>query len=90
MQLKKLDRKGDFIVGSVTVLLVIIASLIVGLIVVQNFVSAMDSDLNSGDFSGGWNNTKTMANSGFNIMPVVILIAAAIPVIAAVLMLGRE
>lgn len=91
MKLRPLKgSKGVSMIGAVTAVIVAIVAISIGIIIAQELVDAFDTDLAaSADFSGGWNSTKDMTASGFNILPVVIIILAAVPVIGAVLLLGR-
>ena len=88
--ISRMGRKGTVnIMGAVVGVIMAIVGIAIGIIIANEMIDAFNSKLaNDADFGGSWNTTKDMTASGFNLLPVVIIIIASIAVISAVLMLG--
>lgn len=94
------DRKGTNMVGSVTAIVTVMIVISIGVILADELMTSQYSSfgintsdptqaISSVDLQGGFNTTRDMAAAGFGIVPVVIIIMAAIPVLGAVFLLGR-
>lgn len=87
-------------VGAVTGLITVMIVIVIGVILSNELMESQYESFginasdptqatSSVDLQGGFNTTRDMGASGFSILPVVIIILAAIPVVGAVLILGR-
>lgn len=91
LALRPIGKKGQLnMIGTVVAVIIAVVAIAIGLIISSELFGAFDTDLSSdADFGSAWNSTKTMTTSGFGLLPVVIIITAAVAVIGAVLYLGR-
>lgn len=83
---KPLEDKG--IVGTVTTVIVAAVAIVIGAIIVAELFDGIDVSAYSTDAQTAINNTEDMAWAAFTILPVAIIVFAAVAVISAVLILG--
>lgn len=89
--MKKLGRKGQGTLDTVISVVVGAVGIIVGAIIVAELFDSIDFTDYSTDAQGALNNTQNMTWTAFDILPIVLLVLAAVAVIAAVLILrGRR
>jgi len=89
--IRDIGKKGQMnMIGTVVAVIIAVVAIAIGLIISSELIGAFDDDLKSdADFSSAWNGTKDMTTAGFGLLPVVIIITAAVAVIGAVMYLGR-
>lgn len=90
-KLKRLGRKGQGTLDTVIAVVVGAVGIIVGLIIVAELFDSITATDYSADMQKAYNTTTDMTWTAFGILPIVLLVMAAVAVIAAVLVLrGRR
>ena len=89
--LLSIGKKGQGTLDTVIAVVVGAVGIIVGLIIVAEIFDSITSTDYSTDAQTAWNTTTDMTYTAFGILPIVLLVMAAVAVIAAVLVLrGRR
>jgi len=104
VKLDRIDRKGQSMIGTITAVITAMVVISIGVIISEELITSQydnfgvnvtnPSQAQQGaagdvDLQGGFNATRDMIGSGFTVLPVLLIVLAAIPVIDAVLYLGR-
>ena len=91
LSLMAMGRKGQGTLDTVIAVVVGAVGIVIGLIIVAELFDSITATDYSADMQGAWNTTTDMTWTAFGILPIVLLVMAAVAVIAAVLVLrGRR
>ena len=82
-----MGRKGQGTLDTVIAVVVGSVGIIIGMIIVAELFDSITATDYSADMQGAWNTTTDMTWTAFGILPIVLLVMAAVAVIAAVLVL---
>ena len=89
--LTSMGRKGQGTLDAVIAVVVGAVGIVIGVIIVAELFDSITSTDYSVDAQEAWNTTTDMTWTAFGILPIVLLVMAAVAVIAAVLVLrGRR
>jgi len=75
------------IVGTVVTVIVSVVAIALGGIIINELFTTFNSEFTGTDMVDAWNNTKTMTTSGFEILPIVIIITVAVALISVIYVL---
>ena len=86
--LKRLTNKGQSILGTVVAVVVGAVAIVIGAIIMAELFDSITFTDYSADAEAALNTTQDMTWTAFTILPIAILVLAAVAVIAAVLILA--
>jgi len=91
LSLMSLGKKGQGTLDTVIAVVVGAVGIVIGIIIIAELFDSITATDYSADMQGAWNTTTDMTWTAFGILPIVLLVMAAVAVIAAVLVLrGRR